>query len=238
VNKQISSIKANKTSQYNQYQAYLREVAREQARRRAAAEAARKAAAAQNKKTSSGYTYSATTLSLVDLFGRCADLSKKMFNKLSDFSSSSLQIFLRYGSMRLSNEQVNFENLFNTDDLSDMTALDMVKNLPKGWKYTIHNSHGHVYNQSGKMIMRYDSPDGHTLVDHAHLLDENGESLNSDLQVVDETSPDAHMQMKGLDNGGLPDGNYTALGNGEFEASSGDTYGLVGDQMELQSRVR
>jgi len=52
------------------------------------------------------------------------------------------------------------------------------------------------YSDTGRTAVRIDPPDKVTKYDHIHLFDDKGNPLDINGNIVDRTSPDAHIQIK------------------------------------------
>ncbi|WP_253944730.1 hypothetical protein [Paenibacillus sp. NEAU-GSW1] len=90
----------------------------------------------------------------------------------------------------------NFAGQINSTNIPNMTKKEILDSLPADWKYTENNGFVHVKDANGNIRMRIDPPDKVTKYDHVHLYDENGNSLDINLNIVDRKSPDAHIPIK------------------------------------------
>lgn len=74
----------------------------------------------------------------------------------------------------------------------DLGAVN-VDNLPKGWTATENNGHIHIRDEKGRIRVRIDPPDKNTPYPHRHHYDESGNSLDTDGNIVEPDSPEAHI---------------------------------------------
>ena len=71
-----------------------------------------------------------------------------------------------------------------------------IDDLPDGWSKVTNNGRTHIRDENGKIRVRIDPPDKKTPYKHRHYLDENGQSLDRDGNIVNYKSPDAHIPLE------------------------------------------
>ena len=77
--------------------------------------------------------------------------------------------------------------------ISSMSKEQLQANLPDGWTYTEHNGRVHIKDANGNFRVRIDPPDKVTSYQHMHILDELGNPLDIDGNIVSPKSPDGHI---------------------------------------------
>ncbi|MDM5351651.1 hypothetical protein QUF65_12210 [Lysinibacillus sphaericus] len=90
----------------------------------------------------------------------------------------------------------NFAGKIDAKNIPNMSKQEILDGLPKDWKYTENNGFVHIRDGNGNVRMKIDPPDKVTKYDHVHILDENGNPLDVNLNIVDRKSPDAHIPYK------------------------------------------
>jgi hypothetical protein len=68
-------------------------------------------------------------------------------------------------------------------------------NLPPGWTKSTHNGHTHIRDPQGRLRIRIDPPDGRTNFPHKHFMDQSGNSLDINGNIVSPNSPAAHIRI-------------------------------------------
>ena len=81
----------------------------------------------------------------------------------------------------------------NSRDISNMSKEQLQDNLPEGWTYTEHNGRVHIKDANGNFRVRIDPPDNVTNYQHMHILDELGNPLDIDGNIVSPKSPAGHI---------------------------------------------
>lgn len=81
----------------------------------------------------------------------------------------------------------------NSKVINSMSKEQLQANLPDGWTYTEHNGRVHIKDASGNFRVRIDPPNKVTNYQHMHILDELGNPLDIDGNIVSPKSPDGHI---------------------------------------------
>ena len=91
---------------------------------------------------------------------------------------------------------VNIAKNLYTNNIPNMTKQEIIDAIPDNWKYTEHNGFVHIKDETGKIRIRIDPPDKVTQYPHVHVYDNDGNLLDSLVNIVDRKSPDGHIPYK------------------------------------------
>ena len=78
-------------------------------------------------------------------------------------------------------------------DISEMTRKQLKENTPEDWDFQEHNGRIHIKDDNGNYRVRVDVPDKHTPYNHIHILDENGNPLDANGNIVSPKDPAGHI---------------------------------------------
>ena len=81
-------------------------------------------------------------------------------------------------------------------DISEMTRKQLKENTPENWDFQEHNGRIHIKDNNGNYRVRVDVPDKHTPYNHIHILDENGNPLDINGNIVSPKDPAGHIPYK------------------------------------------
>ena len=78
-------------------------------------------------------------------------------------------------------------------DISEMTRKQLKENTPEDWDFQEHNGRIHIKDDNGNYRVRVDVPDKHKPYNHIHILDENGNPLDANGNIVSPKDPAGHI---------------------------------------------
>ena len=81
-------------------------------------------------------------------------------------------------------------------DISEMTRKQLKENTPENWDFQEHNGRIHIKDNNGNYRVRVDVPDKNTPYNHIHILDENGNPLDINGNIVSPKDPAGHIPYK------------------------------------------
>ena len=86
-------------------------------------------------------------------------------------------------------------------EISELSSVEAIKSaLPKTWSFYNNNGFVHVKDETGQYRIRIDPMDKtnpSTNFPHMHIYNQNGKSLDKTGNVVDPSSPEAHIKWIG-----------------------------------------
>ena len=83
-----------------------------------------------------------------------------------------------------------------TKEISELTRSELKNATPKGWDYQEHNGRVHIKDDNSNYRVRIDPPDKNTPYTHIHILDENGNPLDINGNIVSRKDSTGHIPYK------------------------------------------
>ena len=78
-------------------------------------------------------------------------------------------------------------------EISEMTRKELKEATPENWDYQEHNSRIHIKDENSNYRVRVDPPDKKTTYTHIHILDEKGNPLDINGNIVSPKDPAGHI---------------------------------------------
>ena len=78
-------------------------------------------------------------------------------------------------------------------EISEMNRTELRENTPENWDFQEHNGRIHIKDDNNSYRVRVDPPDNKTPYTHIHIMDEAGNHLDINGNIVSPKDPAGHI---------------------------------------------